>query len=144
MSLPAEVYADVSVLRWELEHFFDESWVCVGRSEDLRDAGDRRAVRLGRECVLLVRGEGSSLRAFFNVCRHRGHELLEVGWAASGRFVRCPYHAWAYGLDGELKGAPGFGDVAGFDKADYSLVPVRLAEWQGWLFANAGGDAPPF
>src|SRR5215213_5043080 len=100
MSLPAEAYAGDSVLRWELEHFFDESWVCVGRSEDLRDAGDRRAVRLGRECVLLERGEGSSLRAFFNVCRHRGHELLEVGQAASGRFVRCPYHAWAYGLDG--------------------------------------------
>ena len=113
MSLPAEAYAGDSVLRWELEHFFDESWVCVGRSEDLRDAGDRRAVRLGRECVLLVRGERGSLRAFFNVCRHRGHELLEVGRAASGRFVRCPYHAWAYGLDGELKGAPGFGDVAG-------------------------------
>jgi glycine betaine catabolism A len=132
------------VFRWELEHFFDESWVCIGRAEDLRDAGDRRAVRLGRESVLLVRGEGGSLRAFYNVCRHRGHELLEVGRSASGRFVRCPYHAWCYSPDGELKGAPGFGNVAGFDKADYSLVPVRLAEWQGWLFANAGGDAPPF
>jgi Rieske 2Fe-2S family protein len=144
MSLPAGAYADVSVFRWELEHFFDESWVSVGRAEDLRDAGDRRAVRLGRESVLLVRGEGGSLHAFYNVCRHRGHELLEVGRAASGRFVRCPYHAWCYGPDGELKGAPGFGNVTGFDKADYSLVPVRLAEWQGWLFANASGDAPPF
>jgi Rieske 2Fe-2S family protein len=144
MSLPAGAYADVSVFRWELEHFFDESWVCVGRAEDLRDAGDRRAVRLGRESVLLVRGEGGSLHAFYNVCRHRGHELLEVGRAASGRFVRCPYHAWCYGPDGELKGAPGFGNVTGFDKADYSLVPVRLAEWQGWLFANASADAPPF
>src|SRR3712207_9567247 len=60
MSLPAVAYADASVLRWEMEHFFDGSWVCVGRSEDLRNAGDRRAVRLGHEHVLLVRDEGRS------------------------------------------------------------------------------------
>src|SRR3712207_9053108 len=59
-------------------------------------------------------------------------------------FIRCPYHAWAYGLDGSLQGAPGFGQLPGFDRADYSLVPVRVAEWEGWLFANASGEAPPF
>ena len=144
MSLPAEAYADASVLRWEMEHFFDGSWVCVGRSEDLRNAGDRRAVSLGHERALLVRDESGKLRAFHNVCRHRGHELMEVGETASGRFVRCPYHAWAYGLDGSLKGTPGYAGVASFDKADYPLVPVRIAEWQGWVFANASGDAVPF
>ncbi len=144
MSLPAEAYADASVLRWEMEHFFDGSWVCVGRSEDLRNAGDRRAVSLGHERALLVRDESGKLRAFYNVCRHRGHELMEVGETASGRFVRCPYHAWAYGLDGSLKGTPGYAGVASFDKADYSLVPVRISEWQGWVFANASGDAVPF
>jgi glycine betaine catabolism A len=144
MSLPAEAYADTSVLRWEMEHFFDGSWVCVGRSEDLRNAGDRRAVSLGHERALLVRDESGKLRAFYNVCRHRGHELMQVGETASGRFVRCPYHAWCYGLDGSLKGTPGYAGVAGFDRADYSLVPVRIAEWQGWVFANASGDAVPF
>jgi glycine betaine catabolism A len=144
MSLPAEAYADASVLRWEMEHFFDGSWVCVGRSEDLRNAGDRRAVSLGHERALLVRDESGKLRAFYNVCRHRGHELMDVGETASGRFVRCPYHAWAYGLDGSLKGTPGYAGVASFDKADYPLVPVRIAEWQGWVFANASGDAVPF
>ena len=144
MSLPAEAYADASVLRWEMEHFFDGSWVCVGRSQDLQNAGDRRAVSLGHERALLVRDGGGKLRAFYNVCRHRGHELMEVGETASGRFVRCPYHAWAYGLDGSLKGAPGYAGVAGFDRADYPLVPVRIAEWQGWVFANASGDAVPF
>src|SRR3712207_8418836 len=59
-------------------------------------------------------------------------------------FLRCPYHAWAYGLDGRLQGAPGFGRLPGFDRSDYSLVPVRIAEWEGWLFANASGEAPPF
>jgi glycine betaine catabolism A len=144
MNLPAAAYTDALVLRWEMEHFFDGSWVCVGRSEDLRYAGDRRAVRLGHERILVVRDESGELRAFYNVCRHRGHELMAVGETASGRFVRCPYHAWAYGLDGELRGAPGFGKSDGFDKADYPLVPVRIAEWQGWVFANSSGEAVPF
>ena len=144
MSLPAAAYTDVGVLEWEREHFFDQSWVCVGRSGDLRDAGDRRAVRAGRESVLLVRGADGVLRGFHNVCRHRGHELLPDGGEAAGRYIRCPYHAWAYGLDGCLEGAPGFGGVSGFSKADYPLLPVRIQEWQGWVFANASGDAPPF
>ncbi|HKH37574.1 MAG TPA: aromatic ring-hydroxylating dioxygenase subunit alpha [Rubrobacter sp.] len=144
MSLPAEAYTDVAVLDWEMEHFFDESWVCVGRSEDLRGAGDRCAVALGHESALLTRDEEGNLRAFYNVCRHRGHVLAEVGESSRGRFIRCPYHAWAYGLDGSLQGAPGFGQLPGFDRADYSLVPVRVAEWEGWLFANASGEAPPF
>ncbi len=143
-TLPAEAYTDPSVLRWEQEHFFDRSWVCVGRSAGLRDPGDQRAVALGHESVLLVRGEDGELRAFYNVCRHRGHELLPVGGQACGKFVRCPYHAWAYGLDGGLKGAPGFGRSEGFDKGEHSLVPLRVVEWQGWLFANASGEAPPF
>jgi Rieske 2Fe-2S family protein len=144
MNLPREAYVDGSVFRWELEHFFDGGWVCVGRAWDLPAVGDRKAVALGRESALISRGADGALRAFYNVCRHRGHELVAVGEAANGRFVRCPYHAWAYGPDGELRGAPGFGDFPGFDRSEYSLVPLRLVEWHGWLFANASGDAPPF
>ena len=69
MSLPRAAYTDNSVLAWEMEHFFDESWVCVGRSEDLRDPGDRKAVSLGHERALLVRGEDGRLRAFYNSLR---------------------------------------------------------------------------
>jgi Rieske 2Fe-2S family protein len=143
-TLPAEAYTDDAVFRWEQEHFFDRGWVCVGRADGLEAAGKQRAVSLGRESILLVRGEDGSLRAFHNVCRHRGHELLPVGGGACGKFVRCPYHAWAYALDGRLKGAPGFGKADSFDKTQHHLVPMRVAEWHGWLFANAGGDAPPF
>ena len=145
-TLPSEAYADEGVFRWELEHFFDRSWVCVGRADDLINPGDRRAVALGLESALLTRGDDGVLRAFYNVCRHRGHELMEVGGeeAASGKFLRCPYHAWCYGLDGELRGAPGFGNLPGFEKAEYSLVEMPLVEWHGWLFANASGDGPPF
>jgi glycine betaine catabolism A len=143
-TLPSEAYADEGVFRWELEYFFDRTWVCIGRADDLQAAGDQRAVALGFESALLTRGQDGALHAFYNVCRHRGHELVEAGNATRARLVRCPYHAWAYGLDGRLMGAPGFGKVSGFDKADYSLAPLRLVEWHGWLFANASGDAPPF
>jgi Rieske 2Fe-2S family protein len=142
-TLPAAAYTDEAVFTWELEHFLERSWVCVGRSDGLAGAGDQRAVSLGRESALLVRGEDGTLRAFYNVCRHRGHELMEVGVARCRKFVRCPYHAWAYGLDGELKGAPGFGEAGGFEKSGHSLVPMRVVEWHGWLFANTSGDAPP-
>jgi len=144
ITLPAGAYTDWSVFRWEQENFFHGSWVCIGRADGLENAGDQRAVSLGLESVLLVRGEDGALRAFYNVCRHRGHELLPVGGEACGKFVRCPYHAWAYGLDGELKGSPGFGRADGFDKAGHRLVPMRVVGWHGWLFANASGDAPPF
>ena len=144
ITLPAGAYTDWSVFRWEQENFFHGSWVCIGRADGLENAGDQRAVSLGLESVLLVRGEDGALRGFYNVCRHRGHELLPVGGEACGKFVRCPYHAWAYGLDGELKGSPGFGRADGFDKAGHRLVPMRVVEWHGWLFANASGDAPPF
>ena len=106
-TLPSEAYADEGVFRWELEHIFDRTWVCLGRAEDLQTAGDQRAVALGFESALLTRGQDGALRAFYNVCRHRGHELVEVGGATNGKLVRCPYHAWAYGLDGGLMGLRG-------------------------------------
>jgi glycine betaine catabolism A len=140
-TLPAEAYTSEAVFEWELEHFFDGSWVCVGRAGEM-EPGDQRAFALGRESVLLTRDEGGELRGFYNVCRHRGHELLPAGGEACGRFVRCPYHAWAYGLDGELRGAPGFGGE--FDRSGNALVPLRVVEWGGWVFANASGDAPVF
>src|ERR671910_504354 len=93
MSLPAEAYTDAAVLDWEKEHFFDGSWVCVGRSWDLRSVGDRCAVALGHESALLTRDEEGNLKAFYNVCRHRGHVLAEVGESSSVSFTRCPSHA---------------------------------------------------
>ncbi|MDQ3765944.1 MAG: aromatic ring-hydroxylating dioxygenase subunit alpha, partial [Actinomycetota bacterium] len=143
-TLPAEAYISEDVFSWEKENFFAGSWVCVGRSLDLPHRGDRKAVKVGAESVLLVRDEGDELRAFFNVCRHRGHELLPTGVCDTARVIRCPYHAWVYGLDGELKGAPHFGDRSGFDRADYPLQTVQVQEWHGWVFVNISGDAPGF
>jgi Rieske 2Fe-2S family protein len=142
-TLPAEAYTSAAVFGWETERFFEGGWLCVGRADDLRQPGDQRAVRIGREGILLVRDGSGTLRGFHNTCRHRGHELLGPGGSRNLRAIRCPYHAWVYGLDGALRGAPRFGDVPGFEKADFPLISARVEEWHGWMFANAIGDAPP-
>jgi Rieske 2Fe-2S family protein len=143
-TLPAEAYLDDAVFAWEQRHFLEGSWLCVGRGAELANAGDQRAVRIGDEGVLLVRALDGVLRGFSNTCRHRGHELLEAGESRALRAIKCPYHAWVYSLEGELAGAPRFGDVAGFRKDDFPLIAVRVAEWHGWVFVNASGDGPPF
>jgi glycine betaine catabolism A len=143
-TLPAEAYLSDEVFAWERRNLFEASWVCTGRVGEVERPGDQRAVRVGDEGVLLVRGQDGTLRGFYNVCRHRGHELLEPGGSTNLRAIKCPYHAWVYSLDGALAGAPRFGDVPGFDKSDFPLIPARVAEWHGWVFVNASGDAPPF
>jgi phenylpropionate dioxygenase-like ring-hydroxylating dioxygenase large terminal subunit len=141
-TLPAEAYTSPEVFEWEKRNFFEASWVCVGRSVDLPNAGDRKAVRIGAESVLLVRDDAGSLKGFFNVCRHRGHELMATGTCINARVIRCPYHAWVYGLDGTLKGAPHFGGREDFDTDDYPLQKVDVGEWRGWLFVNPTGQGP--
>jgi phenylpropionate dioxygenase-like ring-hydroxylating dioxygenase large terminal subunit len=143
-TLPAEAYTSAEVLSWEWERFFEGSWVCVGRASLLDEAGDQAAVTIGSEGILLVRDADGALRGFFNVCRHRGHELLEGGSTANRRAIRCPYHAWVYGLDGRLRAAPRFKHLSSADPVNEGLVPARIAEWFGWVFVNASGDATSF
>src|SRR5207302_2648249 len=115
------------------------SWACVGRTADVLRPGDRMATRSGSEGILLTRDADGALHAFFNVCRHRGHELLQLGETATDTFIECPYHGWAYGLDGRLRGAPG---IPGLDRDEFGLARVRVAEWRGWGFVNVSGDGP--
>jgi glycine betaine catabolism A len=144
-TLPSQAYASPDVFAWEQERFLGGSWLCLGRADGLGTPGDQRAMRAGREAVLLVRGRDEVLRGFFNTCRHRGHELLPCGGSAvNRRFVRCPYHSWTYGLDGRFRAAPDFEDRPGWrtDDPDNSLAPARVEEWRGWVFVNADGRAP--
>lgn len=141
MTLPASAYTSSDIFSWEQRHFFENSWTCVGREGDLPAQGDQRASQAGSNTILLVRDTGNELRAFFNVCRHRGHELLASGQTTRSAAIVCPYHAWTYALNGSLKGAPGFKNDSTFDREDYPLVPARLEEWRGWLFVNVSGAA---
>ena len=141
--LPREAYTDPEVFAWEAERFLRERWVCVARGEEVAASGDQKAISVGKEAVLLVRGEDGTVRAFSNVCRHRGHELLPCDSSVRGRAIVCPYHAWGYGLDGSLKAAPNFRDVAGFDRAEFPLLGIACEEWHGYVFLNMSGDAAP-
>jgi Rieske 2Fe-2S family protein len=140
--LPVEAYVDEKVFAWESRHLFERGWVCAGRSASLAEPGAQRAEGVGGTSVLLVRDDAGELRAFANVCSHRGHELLQCGESVVRAVVQCPYHAWTYDLDGSLRIAPRAGD--GIDVESRGLVEVPAAEWGGWAFVHLAGDAVPF
>jgi glycine betaine catabolism A len=144
-TLPADAYVSPEVFAWEQEHFLWGGWYCAGRTTDLASFGDQRAIDIGGIGILLVRGD-AGIRAFFNTCRHRGHELMSCGTRPQNDgVIRCPYHRWVYGLDGAFRGGPGMSAQPGFDKTDpaNNLVAVRTSEWGGWLFVNVSGEAAP-
>ena len=90
--------------------------------------------------VIILRDEGGRVRAFFNVCRHRGHELIGCGDSRQADVVRCPYHGWVYGLDGVLRSARHC-DQQDFARENHGLLAVAAEEWHGWLFVNTSGSA---
>jgi Rieske 2Fe-2S family protein len=136
--LPSKAYTSDAVLAWERTNFFAATWTCVGR----RPPKGQRAFAVGSLGVLVTVGADESVRAFANVCRHRGHELLPVGTDADKRAIVCPYHGWAYRLDGSLQAAPDM--PADFDRAPWSLVELPAVDWHGWVFVNARRGAVPF
>jgi len=141
--LPRAAYVDQAVFEWEQANIFS-GWICVGHANDLAGVGAQRAVGSGANAVLLVRGDDGELRAFANTCRHRGHELLACGASAKRRNIVCPYHAWSYRLDGQLRNAPGFSEVDGFSPEEFGLAPLRLTDWHGWLFVDPSGTDVEF
>ena len=134
-------YRDPRIFAAEVETLFLKMWVCVGHQSHLGSSGDYLMRELGDESVIVTRGADGSIRAFYNVCRHRGTRLLDDGAGTGLDCIRCPYHSWAYGLDGSLIVAPLMDEVDGFDKADYGLTAVRCETWNGFLFVNFDPDA---
>jgi Rieske 2Fe-2S family protein len=136
--LPRAAYIAEDVFAWEQRHLFAGSWTCLGR---LDNAGPQEAVSVGDLTVVLTVLDGRA-RAFANVCRHRGHELLIAGQRHDRASIVCPYHGWAYTMDGQLRTAPRMGDA--FDRAAYPLVELPTAQWHGWVFVNAATGAMDF
>src|SRR5262245_1990355 len=128
---------------------FARSWVCVGYTSQVAEPGDALVATVAGRPILVTRDRERRLHAFYNVCRHRGSQLVE----ADGKFdvIRCPYHSWGYSLDGRLLGAPYFKgldipeaertaydliDGQAFRKEDYGLLPVRVGSWGCFIFVN--------
>ena len=141
-TLEARYYTDPEVFREELERFFFGMWVCAGRSEQIEKAGDYFLAEVASESVIVTLDSAERVRAFYNVCRHRGTQICKGGEGKFAGRIQCPYHAWTYGLDGRLLAAPHM-EQAEFRKEDYPLRTVAAEVWAGHIFLNLGEDVRP-
>lgn len=138
-AMPPSVYTSADFLAREMQTIFAREWICVGRSSRLAEVGDYLTYELAGQPVVVLRDK-DGLRAFSNVCLHRMSTLLEG--TGNRRAIVCPYHAWTYGLDGRLRGAPFMGETTGFCKEDYALPAIRCEEWLGWIYITLDKDRP--
>lgn len=142
-SLPAFYYVDERHYARELERFFFKRWIHAGRVEELPEVGRYVVRSIADESIIITRSSDGQLRAFHNVCRHRGTRLCE---AVEGRFpgvIRCPYHAWTFDLTGRLVAAPQMDGLAHFRKEDYPLGEVAVGHWDGHIFLNLAQNPAP-
>ena len=140
-TLPREAYLAPEYFAREKERIFCREWVCVGRAEELPAPGDYVVKDVAGESILIVRTRDGGLRAHYNVCRHRGSQLVPD--CGTGRFaggIRCPYHSWTYTLEGELRTAPFLEESDGLARSELSLHRVGVDTWGGFVFVQLTPD----
>lgn len=142
-TLPGSLYCDENVLKEEMERFFFRSWLCVGREEQIASPGDYFTREIGEESLLFIRGQDGEIRGFYNLCRHRGTQILDQEEGRGLKCLVCPYHVWTYSPEGQLLGAPYTENLVDFNKADFGLYPLRVEAWGGFLWADLDDLAPP-
>ncbi len=141
--LPAQAYYDQDWFLREQRQLFRRSWNFVGETRNIKKAGDYLTATIGGEPILVVRDESGLVRAFHNLCRHRGAKLLDA--QGNCNKIVCPYHRWQYQLDGSLSNVPQQSkQLPDLNLDDWGLVPVALANWEGLLFVNPDGQAAAF
>ncbi len=140
-TLPARFYTDESVFELEKEAIFYKSWWYAGHVSQLQNTGDYLTTEIHEQEVFVVRDREGQLRAFYNVCQHRGHQL--VSGSGHANLIVCPYHAWSYDLDGQLKGARNTDSMEGFKKCDFALKPVQVELFCGLVMINLDPNAAP-
>ena len=138
-SLEAAFYTDDEVYERDLDVIFARNWIFVAAAAEVPEPGDYLTVDVGARSVIVVRDDDEQVRAWHNVCRHRGSRLLQERQGAVGNIV-CPYHRWTYGVDGELMFAEA--QPPDFDKACFSLRPVHVRNVSGLVFVCLAEQAP--
>jgi choline monooxygenase len=141
-TLPPECYWDPTLYQREIENIFFKEWICVGRVEDIAEPGDFFTTDIASEPIVVVRDAEGAVKAYLNVCRHRGCTLVEG--SGTTKAFRCPYHGWMYGLNGQLRGTPDFKETRNFNKGDYPLHTVKVELWEGFIMLCLDPDATPF
>ncbi|MGW7054171.1 aromatic ring-hydroxylating oxygenase subunit alpha [Streptomyces sp. NPDC054887] len=143
-TLPGHYYTDPEVFRLEQERIFEAMWFCVARSSELPKPGAFKTVDVGRESVLVTRARDGGIRAYLNVCRHRGAKLCTEETGEVKRAFQCPYHAWTYDLEGKLVAAPNLTKMPDVGRTEYGLSAVHVREWLGYVWVCTAEDAPSF
>ncbi len=141
-TLPAPWYTDPALFTREKARIFHRNWQYVGLTEQVTQPGDFFTCTLGDVPLVVTRDEAGTLRAFINVCRHRGSELV-LQACGNRKTLQCHYHAWTYKLDGTLHSAPGMKHEEGFDKTQFSLFNAQIDTWGPFIFVNPDKDASP-
>jgi Rieske 2Fe-2S family protein len=143
-TLPGHYYTDENIFALEQARIFEAMWFCVVRSADLAKPGAFRTVQVGRENVLVTRARDNSVRAFLNVCRHRGARICTEESGEVKRAFQCPYHAWTYDLSGKLIAAPNLTKMPDIDRVEYGLINVHVREWLGYVWVCLADEPPSF
>lgn len=141
-TIPSAWYTSAEVFRFDQEMLLAGHWQYMCHEDRVTEPGQYAVEVVAGQSLLLVRGNDGKLTCFFNVCRHRGGPLAKED--GRGKVLRCLYHAWTYDLQGKLIGAPKFEGVENFDKEKCRLPQVAIKVWQGLVFADISGKAPPF
>lgn len=147
LGLPNSAYTSESFLRQEYEKLLNPGWIGIAFDDDVAAPGDLFPVQLGAQPLVVLRDHEHNIRVFHNVCRHRGTRLVDRPCSKKRQIV-CPYHAWAYGLDGSLTATPNFrgpqvNERLSFEKGTQDLVEVRSGVWNHVVMVNLSGDAEP-
>jgi choline monooxygenase len=140
-TIPSAWYVDPRFHELDREAVFARTWQLVAHGAQLLHPGDHVVATVAGNPIIVVRGKDGVLRAFYNVCRHRGGPLAMKHGRAD--MLQCKYHGWTYQLDGMLRGVPHFNRTELFDKEDYGLIPVRHGEWEGLIFVNLTPPGSP-
>ncbi|MFC4591338.1 aromatic ring-hydroxylating oxygenase subunit alpha [Sphaerisporangium corydalis] len=143
-TLSGGLYTDENIFALEQQRIFESMWFCAARSADLARPGAYRTVQVGRESVIVSRAKDGSVRAFLNVCRHRGARLCTEESGEVRRAFTCAYHAWTYDLDGRLIAAPNLTKMPDIDRVAYGLVNVHVREWLGYVWVCLADEPPSF
>lgn len=143
-TLPGAYYTDNEIFKLEQEKIFEQMWICAVRSKDLDKPGAFKTVTIGRESVIVTRTRKGEIRAYLNICSHRGAKLCTEESGEVKRSFQCPYHAWTYDLDGKLIAAPNLTKMPDIDRTRYGLENVAVREWLGYVWVNLGDNPTEF
>jgi len=141
-TLPARMYWAPETLHEETSNIFHKSWIHVAHVSELATPGQYVTMEIANQRIFVIRTADGDLKAFFNVCQHRGHSLLR-GKGHARNLIVCPYHAWSYDHDGALQAAPNCDHVRDFDKQDFGIPEIRVDSVAGFVFVNLDSSARP-